>query len=227
MNPAVEETLTALEHALWVIDDAVIIDRPPLDEQGRPDPAYQPAAPRPMLEVLEEAIRPNKRGLTRVGLTARLWLALLMLAARNGHATIANMHTIATGNLPREMQWQLGILTLDPLTGAPRTLTVKQLHGLTEKITEHLDTDPGWNLSPAEEARRRAIVTSLKDALIEATQVLPHTWTSYAVDESGGLGLTQRQEQTRRPARRRPDRSRPQPHRRRTLRAGPDRRRNH
>jgi hypothetical protein len=144
MNPAVEETLTALEHALWVIDHAVIIDRPPLDERGRPDPAYRPAAPRPMLEVMEEAIRPSKRGVTRVGLTARLWLALLLLAARNGHATIANMHKIATGNLPREMQWQLGILTRDPLTGAPRTLTAKQLYGLTEKITEHLDINPAW-----------------------------------------------------------------------------------
>jgi hypothetical protein len=185
MSQTVEATITALEHALWVIDHALIIDRPSVDERGKPDPHHRPAPPRSIIDVLEEAIRPTKRGVTRRGLTVRLWLALLIVAARSGRATIAHMHEIATGNLPRQMQWQLGILTQDPANGGARQLTAKQLYGMAEKITEHLDIDPQRHLGAPEEARRRAIVTSVQDALIEATHILPHTWSSYAVDESG------------------------------------------
>lgn len=185
MSMTVEETITALEHALWIVDHAVVIDRAPLDDRGTPHPGHQPAPPRSVVEILEKAIRPTRRGVTRAGLTVRLWLALLIVAALSGRATIANMHKIATGNLPREMQWQLRILTRDPATGAVRQLTPKQLYGMAEKITEHLDVDPARHLPEALVAERQAIVTAIKDALVQATHVLPHAWTSYAVDETG------------------------------------------
>jgi hypothetical protein len=192
MSMTVEQIITGLERALWIVDHAVIADRPSVDTFGRVGPDHRPSAPQPVAEVLERHIRPTKRGVRRVGLTPRLWLALLILAAYDGHATIARMYSLATGNLPREMKWQLGILTNDPKSGRVRELTAKQLYVMAEKITEHLDLDPNRTirgnpapLSRQQREEREAVVSAIQDALIEATHVLPHSWGSYAVDESG------------------------------------------
>lgn len=186
MTMTVEETLTALEYALWVVDHAQIIDLPPMDDEGQTDPHFQARPPKPVTVVLEKAIGPSPRGVARVGLTVRLWLALLIVAAHSGHATIKRMHSIATGGLPREIKWELGILTGDANTGAVRELTSKQLYDMGAKITQHLDVDPARDdLTEEDRQERLALLGAVTDALVQATHALPHEATSYAVDESG------------------------------------------
>lgn len=186
MSMTVEETITALEHALWVIDNAYIVDLPPVDDRGQIDTAFTPAEPRQVSVVLEQAIRPSPRGVSRVGLTVRLWLALLILAAHSGRATVKQMHSIATGSLPREIKGQLGILTKDERTGKVRELTSKQLYDMGGKINQHLDVDPSrTDLTEDDRQERLALLSALTDALVQATHVLPHEGSSYAVDESG------------------------------------------
>jgi hypothetical protein len=187
-RPMIDELLTALDRALWTVDHALVVQHPTVDDHGTLQPSDNPPPPRLVAEVLQEAIRPSKRGVARVGLTVRLWLALLILAAYGGRATIAEMYGIATKGLPREVQWELGILTWEVRKGKNevRTMTAKQLYTMAEKITEHLDVDPSNpNLDDADRAERTALLDSIKDALLHTTHILPHSSTSYAVDESG------------------------------------------
>jgi hypothetical protein len=115
MSTTVEETITALEHALWVIDHAVISAPPTAGDDTTPL-AGEPDATRKATEVLQEAIRPSRRGVARVGLTVRLWLALLIVAAMSGRATVARMHKIATGTCPARCS---GSSASSPRTPAP------------------------------------------------------------------------------------------------------------
>jgi hypothetical protein len=188
------ETLTSLGRALWVVDNAFIISYPPLDEHGRADPDFVPGQPIPVAEALERRLRPTRRGVLRIGLTIRLFLALLFVASGNRETKIERMYQIATEGLPRETQWALGILTRDK-HGTVRTLSRKQLYNMAEKFTEYLDVDPEREykregmrrrkLTAAERQDRMEFLNAVKDALVNATHVLPHDGTSFAVDESG------------------------------------------
>jgi hypothetical protein len=87
--------------------------------------------------VLAEAIRVSQRGVSRRGLSVRLWLALEIAAALDGSVTTAAMLDLATGQLPRDLQWEMQILVADGKSGNVRTLTAKQLYNLGELITKH------------------------------------------------------------------------------------------
>lgn len=155
MNP--QEALTAMDRALWVVDNAWVTAQPDVADDGTvTDPVAgtaQPVAPGVRVSVadyLESLLRPTGRGPRRTGLTVRLYLALLIVAASAGELTVAAMWTIATKSLPRDLQWRLGILTND--NGRTRELTQKQLYNLTESITRVLE--PGYHPRPKKRPTR-------------------------------------------------------------------------
>ena len=186
MSATVAERLTWLDKALWVVDHAVIADLPTIDDRGKVVPETTqgvPGAGRLAHEVLAETIRRSPRGCYRRGLTPRLWLALLIAAAFEGSANVTAMYALATGSLPREMQWELGILTTHPRTGKPTMLTAKQLYTMGDAIDRALD--PYASDDEEDRARREAHLAAVTRALNDATLVVAPTSTSYAADESG------------------------------------------
>lgn len=191
----VEETLTTVQRSLWIVDNATVRPLSEVDENGKVLALEEDAAePVAAVELLEKVIRPTNRGVQKVGLTVRVWLALLFVAAYRGRATVAEMHAIATGELPREVQWELGIVTCDCTTPTcdpqdaehGRMLTAKQLYGVSEAINRFLDIDPNNDkLTDEDRAARMTVIEGLKDAFLLASQAVPSTTTAFAVDESG------------------------------------------
>jgi hypothetical protein len=185
MSATVTDVLTLLERVLWVVDNARMPARPHVADDGTVTPDREAGEGPLVVDAVEAAIRPDRRGVRRVGLTPRLWLTLLIMSAWVGQTTIANMYKIATGLLPRETQWELGVLTRDRKSGQVRMLTEKQLYTFAENINRFLDTDPSFGLDADKIAGREQLLAGICDALVYATHVLPRIGTSYAVDESG------------------------------------------
>ncbi|MCW2701382.1 MAG: hypothetical protein JWQ45_2917 [Blastococcus sp.] len=180
-------TLTAIEHAAWIVDHAYMPQRPHVDDNGVVTPVEDPAPPRLAVEVIEEKIRPDKRGRKREGLTVRLFMILLIVAARHGRVQVKDLLTLALDGLPLEMQRDLGIQYWTNKNSTPqlRSLTGKQLYTLVDNIREHLDVDPELGLTPQQETERLALLDDIQDAFLYATHVLPLTGTSVAIDETG------------------------------------------
>ena len=133
-------TITAIEHATWIVDHAYMPQRPHVDDNGVVTPVEDPAPPRLAVEVIEEKIRPDKRGVKRQGLTVRMFMILLFVAAGHGRVQVKDLLTLALSGLPLQMQRDLGIQYWTSRHGKPelRTLTAKQLYTLIDNIREHL-----------------------------------------------------------------------------------------
>lgn len=204
MSSTPESSLSLINRVLWIVDNARVKPRACVDADGtvtpNPDQTIRLAAGAPeaadavdstaeegvaLVDLLEAVARPDKRGAKRQGLTARTWLTLFIAAGAEDHHKITSMHRFATGTLPREKQWELGILTRDPATGNVREMTAKQLYTFTENINRSLDTDPGFELDESEIARRNTILNGIADALLVATHVVPRVNSSVSVDDSG------------------------------------------
>lgn len=157
----VDQTLTDLQRALWVVDQSGV---------GR---------------LLDANSRRSNRGRSREGLDGRLFMTLLIVAAMQGRGTIKRMWDIATGQLPRELQWQLGILRRDG--DQVVQLTRKQLYDMSKALNTHLAwTGPlAAALPEGERMRRLHIVGRIADALTIATHAVPRVGCALAVDESG------------------------------------------
>lgn len=85
---------------------------------------------------LQKAIRPSKRG--RPSLDVRIFLTGMVLSLDLcGSATVTDIYETLTTHLPRELQWELGVLWGDP--EAPQQLRQDQLYALTKRITAALD----------------------------------------------------------------------------------------
>ncbi|MGY1669758.1 hypothetical protein [Geodermatophilus sp. SYSU D00710] len=183
----IAETITAIEHATWIVDNAYIEARPQVDDNGVLIPVQDPALKRLAIDVIEEKIRPDKRGRKPEGLTVRLFVILLIVAARQGRIFVSDLHSLAVGGLPVETQRDLGILYWTNKNSTPqlRPISAKQLYTMVDNIREHLDVDPEFELTPEQEAERLALLDQIKDAFLYATHVLPLTGTSVAIDESG------------------------------------------
>jgi hypothetical protein len=183
----VSGTITAIEHATWIVDHAYMPQRPHVDDNGVVTPVEDPTPPRLAVDVIEQKIRPDKRGVKRQGLTVRLFMILLIVAARHGRVQVKDLLTLALAGLPLEMQRDLGIRYWTSRHGKPelRALTGKQLYTLVDNIREHLDVDPELGLTPQQEAERLSLLDDIQDAFLYATHVLPLTGTSVAIDESG------------------------------------------
>ena len=142
----------------------------------------------------------------------RLWAIGVILCARLGHeTTVRGVYDVLTQALPREEQWELGVLR--PLTtrnatqqrtckpeeahttknGKPRKevwaeegyerISYDDLVNATERIRKTLDYGPGSAPGLDEEARahRRGLVEAAIDRLIAIT-VIPRTGTTCAID---------------------------------------------
>lgn len=171
-SQTVEALLTHLKRVEWVIDAAIVTDPE--------DPSRQISA----VELLERFERTSARGRRKQGATVRLFLILLLLCCRFHTKTlqIRSMHQLAVGNLPRTLQWELGILTRDK-SGKARALTEKQLNTIAQNISANLD--PQTAQCDEDRDYRRRNLKAIRDALIVATHVVPREATSYAVDETG------------------------------------------
>jgi hypothetical protein len=181
-------TLTAIEHATWIVDHAYMPVRPRVDDNGVVTPVEDPGPRRLAVEVIEEKIRPDKRGRKREGLTVRLFMILLIVAARHGRVQVKDLLTLALDGLPVDLQRDLGVLywaTGEDGTSEPRELTGKQLYTMVENMRKHLDVDPELELTAEQTAERLALLEDIQDAFLYATHVLPLTGTSVAIDESG------------------------------------------
>ena len=156
----VEETLTALEHATWVVD-----------RSG--------AGP-----ILDANSRVTNRGRRRQGLDGRLFLILMIVAAGQGRVTFRAMHKIATGQLPRPMQWELGILRRHPKSGAVIELSYKQVSDMGARLSQHLSArDP--KLPENQRAARLNALQAISDLLLVASHAMSNTTDAFAVDETG------------------------------------------
>lgn len=168
------------------------------------------------LEILAPVPPPGQRG--RRGMireNTRLWMIGVILCTRLGHeTTIDGVHGVLTETLPRELQWELGILR--PLTTsarkAPRDYDPEQtkltnrgkarkeiwvdkgyerigyddLVNVTIKIRSRLDYGHGAqpDLDETERVLRRTLVEDVVDQLI-GVSVIERTGSTVAIDGTG------------------------------------------
>ena len=139
----------------------------------------------PAAEQLLTAIRPDRRG--GPGLHPRVLLTGMLLSIdTRGTATIADIHDVLTRSLPRELQWDLGVLHGDAET--PSQISVNQLYKITQRISAHIDHSdtraPG--LDHTTRQSRRETLAGIITALLSATLPdRPDDATDYALDGTG------------------------------------------
>lgn len=150
----------------------------------------------------------------RIRENTRLWVIGVILCTRLGHeTTVKGVYDVLTQALPREMQWELGVLR--PLTtktttrsvhdpeaarltrnGKPRKeiwtdegyerLGYDDLANAANKLRDRLDYGHGSapNLTPEERVHRRSLVEETVDRLITVS-VIPRTCSTVAIDGTG------------------------------------------
>ena len=137
-------------------------------------------------QLLQQAIRPDRRG--RPGLHPRIYLTGAVLAIDTcASATVTDIHTVLTRDLPRDLQWDLGVLTTAK-DGTVRPITQTDLYNLTRRITKQLDHTKirAGHLGDDERYRRRELLDAISDAILAATLIpRPAGSTSYALDGTG------------------------------------------
>lgn len=134
-------------------------------------------------DALAAALRTSRRGRPQQG-SPRTFLILLLLAAADGELTIERMHHIATRELPRDVQLELGTVRRrgDQLVDMP----IAELYYMSRTITKKLSWT-GLCAEPhrqAERQRRQEAMRDISDRILWAT-LPPRPGTSYALDESG------------------------------------------
>lgn len=185
-------TRPMVERTIWIIDESNV-----MDVLAPPTPAGQR----------------GRKG--RIRDNIRLWLIGVILCTRLGHeTTVKGVHDVLTQALPREMQWELGVLR--PLTttkattraahdpeaarlttnGKPRKeiwtdegyerMGYDDLVNAANKLRARLDYGHGSapDLTPEERVRRRGLVEDAVDRLI-AVSVIPRSCSTAAIDGTG------------------------------------------
>ena len=124
----------------------------------------------PASELLLDIVRPDKRG--RRTLHPRILLTGQYLAIEKyGIATIARTYQVLTRDLPRELQWDLGVLS-GP-AHAPRQLAEHHLYRLSKRINPALDhsSKRASHVSPDHRMRRRERLDALSAAILMRTLI--------------------------------------------------------
>ena len=139
----------------------------------------------PASELLLDIVRPDKRG--RRTLHPRILLTGQYLAIEKyGIATIARTYQVLTRDLPRELQWDLGVLS-GP-AHAPKQLAEHHLYRLSKRINPALDhsSKRANHLSPDARMRRRERLDALSAAILMRTLIArPPGSRDYALDGTG------------------------------------------
>lgn len=169
-----------------------------------------------LLDVLAPPAPAGQRGRKgRIRENTRLWAIGVILCTRLGHeTTVQGVHSVLTEALPRELQWELGVLRrlttkrprlprdYDPeqpkltRSGKPRKeiwvadgverLGYDDLVNVVNKLRARLDYGLATvpHLTDQERLTRRTLVEDGVDRLISAS-VIPRTGTTVAVDATG------------------------------------------
>lgn len=169
-----------------------------------------------ILDILAPPTPAGQRGRKgRIRDNTRLWVIGVILCTRLGReTTLAGVHITLTESLPRELQWELGVLR--PLTttctakprehdpeqarltknGKPRKeiwveegyerLGYDDLANVVNRLRARLDYGHGSapNLTPGERVHRRGLVEDAVDRLITVS-VIPRTCSTVAIDGTG------------------------------------------
>jgi hypothetical protein len=134
---------------------------------------------------LHDAVRPSKRG--RATLNPEILLTGMVLSIDTlGSATVADIYTILTKHLPRELQWDLGVRWTDP-TGTKNLLRIDSLYQLTKRITAALEygNARASYLSEKESAHRQTLLRTFTRLMVKSTlTVRPTGSKDYAMDGS-------------------------------------------
>lgn len=184
-------TRPMVERTLYLIDESGVMD------------ILAPAPP---------AGQPGRRG--EILLNTRLWALGVILCTRLGHeTTVRGVYDVLTQTLPRDLQWELGVLR--PLTtkaarrrdfdpeearltknGKPRKeiwtdegyepLGYDDLVNVVTKLRQTLDYGYGTapGLNDEERTKRRTLVEDAVDRLITAS-VIPRSCSTCAIDGTG------------------------------------------
>jgi hypothetical protein len=132
--------------------------------------------------ALAAALRTDPRGRKGRG-DARTFLILLLLAAAAGELTIERMHHIATRELPRNIQLELGTVRRDG--DRLHDMPIDELYYLSRSITKKLAWSGrhGQALDEEERRERQLALQDIVERLLQPT--LPdRPGASYALDES-------------------------------------------
>lgn len=138
----------------------------------------------PAAEILNASLRRDTRG--RRSLPAIIYLVGLCLSFQNRKSgTVASIHKTLTRDLPRDLQWELGVLKGPG--HAPTILTEWRLYNFTRTFSR---IEYGYarqpDLTEEERATRFGSVEALSQALLRQTLIpRPGGSTDYAVDGTG------------------------------------------
>lgn len=189
---AVRLTRPMIERTLYLIDHSGVMDilDPPIPEG-----------------------RAGRKG--QIGPNTRLWAIGVILCTRMGQeTTVAGVHNVLTQALPRDLQWELGVLR--PLTTTKATkrrrfdpekarltkngkarkeiwvkdgyerLGYDDLVNVVTRVRKNLDYGYGSapSLSDEERTRRRGLVEEAVDRLV-GVSVIPRKCTTVAIDGTG------------------------------------------
>jgi hypothetical protein len=140
---------------------------------------------KPAADILREALHPDPRG--RRGLDPLIWLTGMFLSIQvRKSATVADTIETLTVSLPRELQWDLGVLT-GPVHN-PRQTTAYDLYNLTRRVSRFLDYTESRQpaLTDAERERRQEALWELSQGVLRQTlPPRPEGSSAYALDGTG------------------------------------------
>lgn len=138
----------------------------------------------PAAEIMAASLRRDARG--RRSLKAIIYLVGLCLSLQSRKSgTITSVHKALTHDLPRDLQWELGVLTGPG--HAPKVLTESMLYNFTRTFSRieygHARMP---DLSDEERAARFERVQAISQALLRQTLIpRPEGSADYAVDGTG------------------------------------------
>ena len=140
-------------------------------------------------QILENELRKGRRGRKiRRGLYEQFIIGALLTVSHDHLFVVSDIHDTLTKAMPREQQWELGILQPPRRRGGkPSQLSRDQLYLVTQRISKFLDFTPeaAPDLSDDERKRREAVVHDIMNRLIHATLPIEPQDGMFALDASG------------------------------------------
>lgn len=140
---------------------------------------------RPAAERLKELVWPDRRG-ARAPHPLILLMGMHFGIKKYGNAQVTTAYRFLTHDLPRDLQWKLGVRTSTP--GTETLISISSLYSMTKRISSRLDYTQArqCNLTDDERARRITGVESLTAAFLAPTlPPRPDGSCDYAVDGTG------------------------------------------
>lgn len=138
----------------------------------------------PAAQLLDTTLRAGSRGPASATHPRILLTGMVLAIDLSGDAHVSTIHGVLTRDLPREQQWDLGVLTRDA-DGSVRQLSEHDLYALTKKVTRKLSHTKAraWHLSDEDRLARRQTLDAVAHTRIAATLIdRPAGAVDYALD---------------------------------------------